>query len=226
MIAIISDIHGNLEALLTVAKEIKKRNINKIICLGDICGYYPNVNECIEIVKDLTDKVVIGNHDYYIINNEQCPRSNSANRCLDYQRSVLKEENISWLKSFPTNAVYFGINCVHGSWHNNLDEYITSEEYFYNKEPIGKYMASGHSHKPFIYKTKDFSYCNVGSVGQPRDEDYRASFAIFNNGEFEIIRLDYDYKKTQEEMKKVGFDEYFYKNLKYGLAIGKTCSDI
>lgn len=64
-------------------------------------------------------------------------------------------------------------------------------------------------------------YCNPGSVGQPRDGNYKASYAILNNNkDFEIYRVEYDYKETQEHMKKIGFEEYFYKNLEYGLKIG------
>ena len=221
-VAIISDIHGNYTALRAVVKEINQRNIQNVICLGDICGYYSQVNECIELVQDMTDKIVIGNHDKYIINNTKCPHSNSVNVCLDYQRKVLKSENIDWLRKFPTNAKYFGINCVHGSWENNLDEYIKDSSYFEGRKFIDKVLISGHSHIPFIYKNDEYIYCNSGSVGQPRDGDYRASFAIFDNYDFEIVRVAYDYSKTQHNMKQCGFDIYYYENLKYGIPIGAS----
>ncbi len=221
MIAIISDIHGNYPALKAVYEEIKKRGIPKIICLGDVCGYYSQINECINLVRLMTDKFVLGNHDAYMIFNKRCPRSNSANQCLDYQHSVIKKEYIDWLKMLPEQAVYYGINCVHGGWNNFLDEYIYEQEYFTDKHFDEKFLVSGHSHKPFVLYTPNLSYCNVGSVGQPRDGDYRASFAILNDeGMFEIIRVEYDYKTTQEAMKQAGFPEYFYKNLAFGLPIG------
>ena len=218
-VAIISDIHGNYNALLAIAAEIQKRKIKNIICLGDICGYYSEVNECMELIKNITDKIVIGNHDSYIINDTQCPRSNSANKCLEYQKKVLKKENIEWLKCFPTNAVYYGINCVHGGWTNNLDEYIKEDNL--HTIPIKEdFAVSGHSHIPMIKKIGNILYCNPGSVGQPRDGDYRASFAILNDNVFEIIRVDYNYKLTQMQMESAGFNEYFYVNLAYGLPIG------
>lgn len=220
MIAIISDIHGNFEALKAITNEIKRLSINKIICLGDICGYYSEVNECLELVKSLTENVVIGNHDYYIISNTKCPRSNSANDCLDFQRKIIKPKLLSWLASKPQQAVYYGINCVHGGWNNYLDEYI-NENSFADKEFEEKLLASGHSHKPEIRKFEDYVYCNPGSVGQPRDGDNRASFAVFKNGQYEIIRVKYDYTKTQNKMKECGFSEYYYKNLEYGLKIGE-----
>ncbi|WP_096018327.1 metallophosphoesterase family protein [Campylobacter lanienae] len=220
MIGIISDIHGNYPALKAVIEELEKKGISNIICLGDICGYYSQVNECLELVKSLTENIVIGNHDYYIINNENCPRSNSANRCLDYQRKVIKPELLKWLSKKPAQAVYYGINCVHGGWNNYLDEYFDYKmlDSLNIKE---KYAVSGHNHIPVVINDANIKYCNPGSVGQPRDGNYKASYAILNNNkDFEIYRVEYDYKETQEHMKKVGFEEYFYKNLEYGLKIG------
>ena len=223
-IAIISDIHGNYSALKAVAKNISNRKISNVICLGDVCGYYSKVNECIDLIKDITDNVIIGNHDFYLINNIRCPRSFSANICLDYQRKIISHSNIEWLRKFPTNSIYFGINCVHGGFQDYLDEYIASNKYFIGKTFNERFLVSVHTHIPFIYDAKNFLYCNVGSVGQPRDGDYRASFAIFDNDRFEIIRVDYDFKETQIEMFAAGFDEYIYKNLEYGIAIGKNPS--
>ena len=220
MIAIISDIHGNYSALKAVVEDIKNRNIKDIICLGDICGYYSQINECIELVKSLTKNVIIGNHDYYLINDQNCPRSNSANVCLSYQRSVVEPNLIKWLASKTDHIVYKGINCVHGGWDNHLDEYFNCEkiDILNIKE---SYAVSGHNHIPVTLSGSRIKYCNPGSVGQPRDGNYRASYAILNNsGDFEIHRVEYDYQETQRKMAEAGFNEYFYKNLEYGLPIG------
>lgn len=223
MIAVISDIHGNYPALTEIVTYLEQHQINKIICLGDICGYYPWVNECIEMVRSLTENVLIGNHDYYIINNEPCPRSNSANACLDYQRKVINRENLSWLASKNAKGCFWDINCVHGGWENPIDEYIDTA-----KLPVWefdeKFAVSGHTHIPGIARSGNILYCNPGSVGQPRDGNPKASFAIFDGEKFEIIRVAYDWKLVQKKMLECGFNEYYTKNLEFGYRIGFSVS--
>lgn len=219
MIGIIADIHGNYPALLAVVSELKKQNITNIICLGDICGYYPWVNECLELVKSLTQSVVIGNHDYYIINNIKCPRSNSANACLDYQRKIIKPELVEWLASKPEQAIYYGINCVHGGWNNHIDEYLKEEDL--QEINIKEHFAvSAHTHIPFIKQIGKILYCNPGSVGQPRDGNPKASYTIFDGKTFEIKRISYDWKAVQNKMLECGFDKYYTENLEFGYRIG------
>ena len=222
MIGIISDIHGNLPALEAVVNDLERKRISKIICLGDICGYYTQVNESIALVRELTENVIIGNHDYYIINNKKCPRSNAVNKCLEYQKKIIKPKLLNWISKKPMQAVYYNMNCVHGGWNNYIDEYFNFDilDSLNFKE---KYIVSGHTHIPIVLNGAKIKYCNPGAVGQPRDGNYKASYATLNdNGNFEIHRINYDYKKTQDLMRKAGFDEYFYKNLAYGLKIGSS----
>ncbi len=224
-IALISDIHGNYPALKSVLDEIKNLNIKNIICLGDIAGYYPYINECIETIRSITDCVIMGNHDYYLAYNKNCPRSNSANKCLNYQKTVITKDNLLWLKTLAQYGIFNGINCVHGSWNNFLDEYL-QPDFLKDKKFEQKFLASGHTHIPIIKKFNDFIYCNPGSVGQPRDKNNKASFAVFDGNDFKIIRVDYDIECTQLKMKECGFDEYFYKNLQFGLKIGAKTEGI
>ncbi len=224
MIGIISDIHGNLAALEEVLSALSKKKIEKIICLGDVCGYYSNVNECCELVKNNCFMTLLGNHDWYISKNQKCPRSNSANVCLDFQRKIIKKENLQWLSKLHSKSNYEDLNIVHGGWIDPLDEYINlNEDYFLNLK--GSFFASGHTHMPVLWSNSLKKYCNPGSVGQPRDGDYRASFATWDGKEFTIHRVHYDYCKTQLEMKKNGFDLYYYRNLEFGLKIGDVPSE-
>lgn len=215
MIAIISDVHGNYEALKSVLAKIDEMNISDIFCLGDVVGYYSQVNECCDELRKRNVKCIMGNHDWYITANSFCPRSKSVNDCLNYQRQVITEENKNWVSSFPLIRNEYGISMVHGSWNNPIDEYLEpTEEYFEKLE--GQYFMSGHCHIQKLEKYKNKIYCNPGSVGQPRDNDPRAAFSIFDGNNFKLYRVKYDIAKVGELMDRAGFNGYYYGCLKTG----------
>ena len=219
MIGIISDIHGNYEALLAVLHNLEALKVKQIICLGDVAGYYSGVNECCELLQTQKITTILGNHDWYIISGEGCPRSNSANDCLEYQRKVIERKHRVWLSSLSKTVHIGSLHMVHGGWNDFLDEYIIpSEAYF--ADISGTYFASGHTHVPATYAFKSKKYCNPGSVGQPRDGDKRASFATFDGESFSLHRTSYNIKKTQLAMQQAGFSNYFYDNLEKGTRIG------
>ena len=215
MIAIISDVHGNYEALKSVLAKIDEMNISDIFCLGDVVGYYSQVNECCDELRKRNVKCIMGNHDWYITANSFCPRSKSVNDCLNYQRQVITEENKNWVSSFPLIRNEYGISMVHSSWNNPIDEYLEpTEEYFEKLE--GQYFMSGHCHIQKLEKYKNKIYCNPGSVGQPRDNDPRAAFSIFDGNNFKLYRVKYDIAKVGELTDKAGFNGYYYGCLKTG----------
>lgn len=225
MIAIISDIHGNYPALRAVLSDIEKKNCDKIICLGDIAGYYCMINQCINELRERKIQCLLGNHDYYLANRLGCPRSNSANACLNFQESIIEEKNMLWLKNLKTSILKLGnMSLVHGGWQDNLDEYLynISKDYFENLE--GDFFFSGHTHVPVVVNYGDKIYCNPGSVGQPRDGNPKASYAIVDNSNVEIKRVSYDIDEIVFAMKNAGFDEYIYKNLYIGSRIGGDLS--
>ncbi len=228
MIAIISDIHGNYPALKVVMDDIKKRGIKKIISLGDVCGYYSMINECIELLKDMNVVNIIGNHDHYMIENEKCERSISVNKSLDFQRQVITNENLEWLKRsipFYRDSVHY---MVHGSFlENGMDNYlytINNDMFTTFKE---KYFFAGHTHVQVLLNLdKNRFFCNPGSVGQPRDGDNRTAYAIINNDAIELIRLEYNINMIANHMKKNGFESYFYENLYTGTNLRKNIRSI
>ena len=216
MIAIISDIHGNYPALLSVLNKIDEMEISQIYCLGDIVGYYSQVNECCEELQKRNVKCVIGNHDWYMISKTNCPRSKSANDCLNYQSKILKFEHYKWLESLPIIIQLNNLSLVHAGWNNPLDEYLNDlDQNYFNMIP-GKFFASGHTHKQHIKNFGSKVYCNPGSVGQPRDGNPKAAFATFNGNDFQLFRVEYDIELTCKLMSEAGFDEYYYKRLKVG----------
>ncbi|MFV3315779.1 metallophosphoesterase family protein [Pseudomonas sp. BNK-43-a] len=225
MIGIISDIHGNFAALSTVLAELDRMGVDEIICLGDTAGYYSQVNECCDILRARGIFSLMGNHDAYIALNQPCPRSNSANACLDYQREVLSADNRRWLESLPERASLHGLELIHGGWNDPLDEYLEPSEAYFAEHP-GRFFASGHSHVQFLWQGRDKTWCNPGSVGQPRDGDPRAAFATWDGQRFALYRIAYDIEAAQRAMAHAGFTDYFYENLAKGTQIGGRVSAI
>ncbi len=214
-IGIISDIHGNYEALQTVLAELDAMNVSEIYCLGDVVGYYSQVNECCDELRRREIPCLMGNHDWYMASGGFCPRSKSVNDCLVYQRKVITIENIEWLRTFPMQRFVGSIHMVHGGWADPIDEYLVepNEEYFSKIE--GKNFVSGHTHFQSLHAFKDKTYCNPGSVGMPRDNDPRAAFATFD-GEFKLHRIEYNMQVVFDLMDKAGFNDYYYGCLKTG----------
>jgi putative phosphoesterase len=195
-IAFISDVHGNFEALRAVFAELDRLAVRRIVCLGDVVGYYPQVNEVCDALRARDVFSLMGNHDWYMVGG-YCSRSRSAQAAC------------------PVHARIDDVHVVHGGWNDPIDEYMApSSEYF---APLpGRRFASGHTHVPTVKTYGDKAYCNPGSVGMPRDGDPRASFALYNGGSFEIHRVEYDPRPVFRLMEAAGFDDYFYGGLVTG----------
>lgn len=221
MIAIISDVHGNYPALKAVLAEIDKLNCTRIISLGDVSGYYCMVNECIDEFRKRSIVNLMGNHDYYILGRGNCPRSYTVNRITEYQRKIITPENLEYLEESVLGIDDGFISARHGGWKDPIDEYI---EVFDFRNAVGKsekIFCSGHTHVQRMIKDKGTVYFNPGSVGQPRDYDSRAAFAIVNyDRTVELKRVEYDIDDTAKEMAKAGFEERIYSCLYSGERIG------
>lgn len=214
-IGLISDIHGNYEALKVVLSSLDSMGVSEIYCLGDIVGYYFQVNECCNELRDRQIPCVMGNHDWYVAGGGFCSRSKSVNDCLGHIRKIITPENVEWLRSFPVQRKVQNIHMVHGGWADPIDEYLKpSQEYFERIE--GEIFVSGHTHVQTLQKFDDKTYCNPGSVGQPRDGDPRAAFAVYDGKYFELHRVEYDMQRVFELMKAAGFSDYYYGGLKTG----------
>jgi putative phosphoesterase len=214
-IGLISDIHGNYEALKEVLDSLDRMQVTEIYCLGDVVGYYSQVNECCEELRKRNISCLMGNHDWYMAGGGFCPRSKSVNDCLVYQRKIITAENIKWVKTFDIQRQVENINMVHGGWADPIDEYLLepTEEYFLKVQ--GEAFVSGHTHIQSLHQFNKKTYCNPGSVGMPRDNDPRAAFAIYD-GSFSLHRVEYNMQKVFDLMEKAGFDDYYYGCLKTG----------
>lgn len=231
-IAVISDIHSNLEALQKTIDLINKKTIDKIVCLGDIVGYGSNPKECLKIVVELTPYIVMGNHDKAAADLKYTKSFNHY--ALDaalWTHSVLSENEKEKLLSFPIDLEIEGLSFVHASPYKPFEwNYIsTREEAFENfKHMKSDICFFGHSHIAEIY-TDNYSsidnsdhtkpiklsvgakyMINPGSVGQPRDFDWRLSFGVLDTEklEYEFIRSEYDVKKAANKILNAMLPKY------------------
>lgn len=223
-IAIISDIHSNLEALQTVLKYIEGKDIPRIICLGDVVGYGPRPNECVDIVREKCEETLLGNHDSAALDETDINDFNEyARQAILWTRSHLSSESKKFLRNRPYVLEEEDVLYVHSSpvepeeWHYILS--AGEARYFLNQvDPSVIFI--GHSHvavtyalhqgklaeETFLLSSEDRYIVNVGSVGQPRDGDPRASFVIFDTQErrIEYVRLEYNVRQTFEEVMNQG----------------------
>jgi predicted phosphodiesterase len=220
MIAILSDIHGNFPALQAVLADIDRQGCDRVISLGDVAGYYCLVNECIDELRSRNITNLMGNHDQYLAAGTSCPRSHSANLCLKYQRAVISNENLDYLCCSPFELTLGELRMVHGGWKDPLDEYLLRCERAYFEALTGRFFFSGHTHAQALVVMGAQVYCNPGSVGQPRDGDPRAAYAIFDGEKILLQRVAYDVDATTAAMHKAGFAKHLYDNLYVGTRIG------
>lgn len=215
-IGIISDIHGNYEALKSVLKELDGMGVTEVYSLGDVVGYYSQVNECCEelIKRDIPN--LMGNHDWYLSGGGFCARSQSVNDCLKYQRRIIKEDNMAWLRESMIQRFVGNIHMVHGGWSDPIDEYIWDPSTEYFSKIKGEVFMSGHTHVQVLKHFGDKTYCNPGSVGQPRDNNPKAAFAVVENNTISLHRVEYDMEKVFRLMSMAGFNDYYYGSLKTG----------
>ena len=223
MIGIISDIHGNFSALKAVLDALDAEGITEIISLGDVAGYYCQINECCSELRRRSISNLMGNHDWYLVTGNECPRSNSANRCLEYQRKVIDPQNLSWLAASEKTRTIDGLRMAHAGFIDPMDEYLSpSLAYFSALE--GTHFISGHTHVQTYWSEANKVYCNPGSVGQPRDGNPKSAYAIWTGRDFLLKRVTYEISAVSKAMSLAGFTPYYYENLAQGTQIGGKIS--
>jgi len=224
--ALISDIHGNLEALEVVLDDIKSQGISEIYCLGDIIGYGPNPRECIDLVMEHSKITLLGNHDQGAMFDPD-GFNIGAERAIFWTRGQLEnphdrannERRWEFLGELPRSYRLEPFLFVHGSPRNPLSEYIFPEDIYNHRKMerlfqlVERYCFQGHTHVPGVF-TESFQFyapeeidneytmgdgklmINVGSVGQPRDGDPRACYVVLDDGRPEADGPESDRGKT------------------------------
>jgi len=214
-IAVISDIHGNLEALTAVFAKIDELKIQSIYCLGDIVGYGPNPNECVELIRSRTIPSIAGNHDKAVTGELSIEYfSQMAKAGVLWTQSVITDENIQFLKQLPYVIQEHNIVFTHSSpdFPEEFRYLLSPEDARESFECFPTPLCFiGHTHRPIIFcedfKTKELSrekkfIVNVGSVGQPRDGNWRACFVVMDTEEYrlEYIRVEYDVESVRKKI--------------------------
>ncbi len=234
MYAIVSDIHGNLEALSAVLAEIGRRSIERIFCLGDVIGYGPNPMECLDLVMDRCHQVLLGNHDFAVMYEPYNFNSGAESACYwtrqcfetdpDAQR---RANRWKFLGKLPPRLRTEQFVAAHASPRRPINEYIFPDDIYTNPgkfvsifERFDRLCFVGHTHVPGVFlegpdfyspDELDYKYpitdekavINVGSVGQPRDRDPRASFVVVNDEAVEFVRVPYDVQTTVKKVEAI-----------------------
>ncbi len=228
-IAVISDIHSNTDALNAVVSDLG--TYDKLLCLGDIVGYGAEPNEIVAMIKDLEpDLVICGNHDYASATGDVSGFSSHAAQAALWTKKVLKPENREFLRKLSmTEALKVdGVNIVayHGSPREPLMEYIypgLPESLLLSLLDIagGDLLLMGHTHFPMHYKFRSGAIMNPGSVGQPRDHDPRASYAIIDINEGQVNftnrRVEYDVESAATKIRHMGLPPFLADRLFEGI---------
>lgn len=221
-VALISDVHGNIEALDACLADLATYRVDAVFNLGDVFGYGPEPDRCLERLLDICKGSVRGNHDDYIANSTDCPRSSSANIALDIQRSRISSTSILELRALPLTLDLDSptISLRHGGWTDPLDEYLEPSPEYFASMSLGFYF-SGHTHIPRQWRDERILYCNPGSVGQPRDGDWRASYALVDLASRKVLfrRIPYDVDRVAAAMRRQGFPRHNFRNLVVGLRV-------
>lgn len=243
-IGIFSDIHANLEALNAVMAAFEEENIDEYLCAGDVVGYGASPNECVDTVRSKTEHVVLGNHDAAVAGfMDYSFYYEAARKVLDMHASLLTEENMKLLRSLPYNRRFpqYKLKLCHGSPINETEfDYIFTVEQAYTLIPyfddLDRITVIGHSHLCRVFclsregvdeiGARHFSIdpsrkyiISVGSVGQPRDYDNRASYTIYDTDtqEYTFKRIEYDIETAAAKIYAAGLERNFGNRLFMGV---------
>ena len=238
---IFGDIHANLEALQAVMADAEKNQCTHYVCLGDIVGYNANPKECLDFVRKLDCPVVKGNHDEMASRESDAGGFNAlAEEAISWTRAQLSHEDKEWLLEMKMVRQVRDFTIVHATldtptkWGYVFNQLDAAASFNYQHTQLCFY---GHTHSPRAYvreqdrtvRSVTFEklrievgkkyFLNVGSVGQPRDGNWHASYAIFHadKGYVELRRLEYDIRTAQDKILATGLPQ----RLAERLALGK-----
>ena len=243
---VLSDIHGNLEAFDAALARLKAEGAEKYIFCGDLIGYGPDPEKCVQKYMQLQNKGlavgVLGNHDAVFSHPELREYFNfDALRSLDWSETQMNKKTVGNVSFLPEIVHGKNFTAVHGTPMDPIKEYFASCQQYraaYNLWK-GQVLFVGHTHLAF-YMAGDENICHVtvvhqdaqvslhsflryvinpGSVGKPRDNDTRAAFGLWDSTEntFHFIREPYDYAQTQEKMRKAGLPAFLVDSLALGM---------
>ena len=221
--AIFADIHGNLEALETALEYAKKSRLSQFVVLGDSVGYGANPNECLAWALQSAGLHVMGNHEAAVVHDKIREKfTSSAREAIDWTAERLRPGLVAKIKDLPYLQNEGAITLAHGTLHSPEEFHYLFDESDAYKSFLAlrtSFGFVGHSHVPSFFAEKEATggylkegvlklrkneryLLNPGSIGQPRDRDWRLSFGILDEDKltFEIVRLPYDNKRASEKI--------------------------
>lgn len=241
-IGIFSDTHANIEALTAVMEAYKSERIDKYVCIGDTVGYGASPNECCDLIRKVAAFTILGNHDAAVAGRmDYSYYYDAARNALDLHARQLSKDNMEWLRGLPYEVRDGDVTFCHGS-PVNLEEF----EYIFSTEQaarcldmwddLGIVTFIGHSHlcksfaltrsevyevvaDKFVIRPEHRYIISVGSVGQPRDYDNRASYTIYDTEErtFEFKRVAYDIESAAQKIFSADLERNFGNRLFLGV---------
>lgn len=237
--AILSDLHGNLEALETVLADVSRRGVETMACLGDFVGYGAAPNECIDRLRPRIEAAVAGNHDLAATGRIKLGYFNDdAARAARWTMQALRPENLEYLRALPFSLAWRGVRLVHSSpaspeeWHYVFTPNDAAIEMESCEESV---CFIGHSHFPGTFELQGSRVAytrvervttranarylvNVGSVGQPRDGDPRAAYLLWDDEArtIEHVRLEYDIESARRRILDAGLPKFLADRLQWG----------
>jgi len=239
--AILSDIHGNLEAFRAVIEDLRAEKADRIAFLGDVVGYGADPNECLSLLRGLTDWVIAGNHDYGAVGMTDIDVFNTmARSAILWTREELSEENQAYLRRLLLSRKDGSAIFVHATpnqpeeWYY-LFSFPEAEEAF--RSMSGNLAFIGHSHRPLvltqagnggveavdpeetILKPGVRYIINAGSVGQPRDCHPEAAYGLYDDEakKFHLKRVPYDVETAQKKIIRAGLPPFLAQRLSRGI---------
>jgi diadenosine tetraphosphatase ApaH/serine/threonine PP2A family protein phosphatase len=231
-IALVSDIHSNIDAWEEVLKDIRGQDIAEILCLGDVVGYGAAPAECLRLVRERCGAMVLGNHDEYLVKGfENFVLGRRLGDPIRLAEATAFAGDLQWLGQQPLATEVHGFSVVHSSLHHPeqfhyLDSDLVSLMHFdVQKTPV---CFFGHTHRPEVVALQEGRIrwgllpegrllldrslpmaVNVGSVGQPRDRDPRAAYGVYDSGTgiLELRRIPYDIDSAVRRIREAGLPE-------------------
>jgi predicted phosphodiesterase len=236
--AIIADIHGNIDAFQVVLDDIRAQNATHIVCLGDVVGYNARPKECLKIVREMNIPTVKGNHDEYCSTENALEGFNPhAADAVHWTRNQLDEDDKKWLRDLKYSRMAANFTMVHATldapdrWGYVFDKLAAAASFPYQTTQM---CFFGHTHVPVAFMrdtvvrggtyskfkidpSKKY-FINVGAVGQPRDNNPKCAYVIYDMdaGTIELRRLEYDIAAAQQKIREAGLPERLAERLAYG----------
>jgi predicted phosphodiesterase len=236
--AIIADIHGNMDAFQVVLEDIRNQKATHIVCLGDVVGYNAQPKECLDIVRQMNIPCVKGNHDEYCSTENHLDGFNPhAAEAVHWTREQLPEDDKKWLRELKYSRMAANFTMVHATldaperWGYVFDKLAAAASFPYQNTQM---CFFGHTHVPVAFMrdtvvrggtyskfkvdpSKKY-FINVGAVGQPRDNNPKAAYVIYDMDALtiELRRLDYDIASAQKKIIDAGLPERLAERLAFG----------